>query len=203
MVGGGLTSRTILIFEEDLRRKQLFYDALDFDYLEKLHRKLVSDLNHIATLTGEFSFTDEAKDYSEEWYRNLKPPDDYRLAGYYGRKHVHLFKIAMLVRMSYSDELLITLSDVKKALALLEVVEKKLGLAYHSVGKNPYTSEMDAILEYVARKKRVSRVELLSRFYQLATPSIVTELLGALASMSKIAIDPQTGDYLFVERRSK
>lgn len=201
MVGGGLTSRAIIIYEEDMRRRQLFYESLDYEYFEKVSRNLITDLLSISNLAGEFSFTDEAKDFAEEWYRNLKMPDDYRLTGYFGRKHVHLFKLAMLLRISYSDELLITKRDLERALSLLNIVEKKLSMAYHSVGKNPYTMEMDILIEFMIKRKRVSRVELLSTFYPIATPTIVLELLGALMQMGRIAIDPTNGDYIFTEKK--
>lgn len=201
MVGGGLTSRAIIIYEEDMRRRQLFYESLDYDYFEKVSRNLTTDLVHISNLAGEFAFTDEAKEFAEEWYRNLKMPDDYRLVGYFGRKHVHLFKVAMLLRIAYSDELLITKRDLERALALLGVVEKKLSLAYHSVGKNPYTMEMDTLLDFLQKRKRVSRVELLSTFYPIAAPAVILELLGALMTMGKIAIESTTGDFIFTEKR--
>lgn len=201
MVGGGLTSRAIIIYEEDMRRRQLFYESLDYDYFEKVSRNLTSDLLHISSLAGEFSFTDEAKEFAEEWYRNLKMPDDYRLVGYFGRKHVHLFKVAMLLRVAYSDELVITKRDLERALSLLAVIEKKLALAYHSVGKNPYTMEMDTLLDFIQKRKRVTRIELLSTFYPIATPAIILELIGALMSMGKIAIESTTGDYIFTEKK--
>lgn len=204
MVGGGLTSRTMLIFEEDLRRKQLFYEELDYDFLDKVRKNLVQDLIHISTnLAGQFRFTDAAKDFAEGWYRALKMPEDYRLVGYYGRKHVHLFKVAMLVRLSYSDELLITEEDLKHALKLLETVERKLSLAYQSVGKNPYTAELDAILEFIKTKGKVSRKELLSRFYQAAPPAMLLELIGALMNMGKISLDPTNGDFIFSKQHKK
>lgn len=74
-------------------------------------------------------------------------------------------------------------------------------MAYHSVGKNPYTMEMDILIEFMIKRKRVSRVELLSTFYPIATPTIVLELLGALMQMGRIAIDPTNGDYIFTEKK--
>lgn len=202
MVGGGLTSRTMMIYEEDLRRKQLFYEELDYEYLEKLNRNLKTDLVHIATnIAGEFRFTEDAKLFAEEWYRGLKTPDDYRLQGYFGRKHVHLFKVAMLLHLAYSDELLITKKDLTDGIKLLETVEKKLSNVYQSVGKNPFTDVMDALLGYIALKGKVSRKELLSRFYQSAQPATLLELINALIAMEKISIDSVTGDYIY--RRAK
>lgn len=198
MVGGGLTSRTMMIYEEDLRRKQLFYEELDYEYLEKLNRNLKTDLIHIATnIAGEFKFTEDAKLFAEEWYRGLKTPDDYRLAGYFGRKHVHLFKVAMLLHLAYSDELIITKKDLTDGIKLLETVEKKLSNVYQSVGKNPFTDVMDALLGYIALKGKVSRKELLSRFYQSAQPATLLELINALIAMEKVAIDSVSGDYIY------
>lgn len=198
MVGGGLTSRTMMIYEEDLRRKQLFYEELDYEYLEKLNRNLKTDLVHIATnIAGEFRFSEDAKLFAEEWYRGLKTPDDYRLAGYFGRKHVHLFKVAMLLHLAYSDDLIITKKDLTDGIKLLETVERKLSNVYQSVGKNQFTDVMDAILGYIALKGKVPRKELLSRFYQAAQPATLLELINALIAMEKVSIDSVTGDYIY------
>lgn len=192
MVGGGLTSRTIFIYEDKVRRRQLFYEGLDYSYLNKLKADLTSDLVHISTaISGEFKFSDEAKGYAEEWYENNADKnlhDDQRLAGYYGRKPEHIFKLAMLIHLSYSDELIINLGDFNKALEVLSKVEKRMPMVYQSVGKNPYTNEMDNILEYINKKGSVSRKDLLARFYHAAQPNVLLDLISALLAMERIKL---------------
>src|SRR5205807_7175116 len=106
----------------------------------------------------------------------------------------HVFKLAMLLHLAYSDAREITLDDFNKAVNVIEQVEKKMPLVFQSVGKNPYTVEMDSILEFVQIKKRVSRKDLLSRFYHAAPPETLASLINGLIVMERIKIS-QDGFY--------
>lgn len=199
MVGGGFTSRVIHIFEDNVRRRQLFYEELDYTYLDKLRTDLIVDLTHIATnVNGEFAINEDAKPFIEHWYRENAEKnvhDDYRMQGYYERKPGHVFKLAILLHLAYSDEREITLDDFNSALKVVEQVEKNMPLVFQSVGKNPYTVEMDSILDFVATKKKVSRRDLLARFYHAAPPDTLASLINGLIVMERIKIT-QDGFYM-------
>ncbi len=201
MVGGGFTSRVVHVFEDNVRRRQLFYEELDYKYLDLLRSGLIEDLTHIATnINGEFAINEEAKPFIESWYRENAEKnvhDDYRMQGYYERKPGHVFKLAILLHLAYSDEREITLEDFNKAIVIIEQVEKKMPLVFQSVGKNPYTTEMDSILEFVQIKRRVSRKDLLSRFYHAAPPETLASLINGLIVMERIKIT-QDGFYTAV-----
>lgn len=64
-------------------------------------------------------------------------------------------------------------------------------MTFSAIGKNPYTVDMDNIKEYISSKGRVPRKQLLSRFHQAATPSMLLELVNALIAMGDIEM---TGD---------
>lgn len=193
LVGGGFMSRVIPIFEESVRRRQLYYEELDHKALARLHDDLVVDLNYIAnTLEGEFKIEEDAKFFSQSWYRatadKYEKEEDARLHGYYERKPAHAFKLAMLLRVAYSDELVITLDDYQKALAILGSVEKKMLRVYSVVGKNPYTDVMDAVVEFVREKGKVEKTELLGRFYHSAEPEKLLQLLAGLVAIGKLDV---------------
>ena len=198
MVGGGFTSRVVHIFEDNVRRRQLFYEELDYAYLDKLRGSLIEDLTHIsANISGEFEINESAKPFIEHWYRENAEKnihDDYRLQGYYERKPGHVFKLAILLHLAYSDTREILAEDFYKALAIIEEVEKKMPLVFQSVGKNLYTSEMDAIVEFVSSRKKVSRKDLLGRFYHAAPPDTLASLINGLIVMERIKIT-QDGFY--------
>ncbi len=199
LVGGGFMSRTIPIFEDTVRRRQLYYEELNHKALGKLRDDLVVDLNHLATnIEGEFKIDDDAKFFSQSWYRSTadkyEQQEDARLHGYYERKPAYAFKLAMLIHLAYSDELIITLEDFQKALAILQSVEKKMLRAYAVVGKNPYTEEMDAIVEFISERGKVEKTELLGRFYHSAEPEKLLQLVAGLVAVGKLdvfATDPR------------
>lgn len=201
VIGGGFASRVIFIFEDKVRRRQLYYEELDQKFLSTMHDNLAEDLNHIAnSCYGDFDISEEGKAFMESWYRanadNL-PTDNYRLFGYYERKPAHIHKVAMLLHLARSDTLVVELEDFQKAIYLLELVERKLPKAFQSVGKNPYAPDMDTILEFVIERSKfdgdvdnkrdwVSRQDLVKEFYAVAQPLILDELLKGLADMGAI-----------------
>lgn len=190
VIGGGFASRVIFIFEERVRRRQLYYESLDYDALEKIRKNLVSDLEHIANnIYGDFKIEEDAKEYMEEWYQKTADTyseADYKMHGFFERLPAHIHKVAMLIHVAYSDELVLTLSDFKEAIALLKQVELKLPQTFQAIGKNPYTVDMNRILAFVEEKGKVAMSEIRSRFYHAATPAMLTELVNGLNDMGMI-----------------
>src|SRR3990167_2139075 len=57
------------ISENMPRRHQLYYEGLDYKYLEKLKAELVLDLMHISmNIKGEFKLEEDAKSFMDQWY---------------------------------------------------------------------------------------------------------------------------------------
>lgn len=200
VIGGGFASRVIFVFEERVRRRQLYYEGLDQDWLDKLQSNLIDDLKHIITnCTGDFELEDDAKSFMEAWYNENaeNQHENYRLHGYFERKPAHIHKLAMLLHLSYSDELIITLDDFKEAIRLLELLEIKLPKAFQSIGKNEFAPDMDLILEYISdntdpettmdnKKGWVARTELMKEFYSNAQPNLLAELISGLIAMGEV-----------------
>lgn len=200
VIGGGFASRVIFVFEERVRRRQLYYKGLEHSYLDKLQQDLIDDLKHIVEVChGDFDIEDDAKAFMEEWYdKNAENPhENYRLHGYFERKPAHIHKIAMLIHLAYSDELIITLDDFKEAIRLLELLEVKLPKAFQSIGKNEYAPDMDIIYEHILehsnpdglrdeKENWIERSELMKEFYSNAQPNLLTELIAGLVAMDKI-----------------
>jgi hypothetical protein len=199
VIGGGFASRVIFVFEERVRRRQLYYEGLNHEWHEQKQQDLIADLKHIVQKChGDFEIDDAAKTFMEEWYnKNAENQhENYRLHGYFERKPAHIHKIAMLLHLAYSDDLVITLPDFKKAIELLEVLEIKLPKAFQSIGKNEYAPDMDRILEYVIdncedgpkddKKSWVARPVLFKEFYSNAQPNLLTELIAGLIAMGDL-----------------
>lgn len=210
MIGGGFTSRVVFIYEERVRRRQMFYESLDQGALSKLKDDLVFDLHHLSSnIEGEFDLDTDCKEYVEEWYRKTADKyvkEDYRLHGYYERKPAHALKIAMLIHLSRNDELCLNKQDFEQALAILKQIEIRMINVFQSVGKNPYTVDMDTIEEFIREKGSVSRREVLSRFYHAAHPEMLLQLINGLIMMEKISAngsDPREIMYKAVAKREE
>lgn len=187
-LSGGFAARVLWIYEEELRRYEIFYSGLDHDALNNLKNMLVHDLVHIeANISGEFSVDQDLQDCISAWYKNFMkneaPKMDTKIQGYAQRKHRHALALAMILRVSYSDELVLTLDDFNKALTLLKSIEHRLPTVFTGVGKNPYTFSMDEIVSYVKKEGKAPRQKLLSRFRHVAEPEMLLSLLLALCTV--------------------
>lgn len=190
VIGGGFASRVIFIFEESVRRRKLYYRELDHEKLESLREDLVQDLIHISNeISGEFEIEKEAEDFMVEWYEanaEVSSVSEYKLHGYYERRPAHIHKVAMLLHLAESDELVLQKKDFEAAITILGQVEKKLPQTFQSVGKNIYAVDARRIAEFVKEKKKVSQGELYSQFFHVATPNMLQEFITALVLMGEI-----------------
>lgn len=200
VIGGGFASRVIFIYEDKVRRRQLYYEGLNYNHLDKLKSNLVEDLQHIAdNLHGDFQITDgdamyggdNAKGFMEEWYRkNAEVPDaDYRLSGYLERRPAHIHKVAMLLHIARSDNLLLEKVDFEKAIYLLSIIEQRLPQVFKEIGKNIHAPDMEQIKEYMMARKRVGRTDLLRQFNSAAHPTLLQELITGLIQMDYMYFD--------------
>ncbi len=214
IIGGGFTSRLIIVMEDKVRRHQMYYDrvGIDWNEMKELETDLITDLVHIASLMGKFEISDDARNFMEDkdgngWYKDsIKAAEraNPRLSGYYQRKPTHLHKIAMLLHLSYSDELILTEYDLRMAADTLDSIEPKMHKAFEHVGKNPHASDMMKILSFIQARGKVRRAVIQSNFFHAATPSRLDELLRGLVVMDKVRVypdrdDPEnTGKYVYV-----
>lgn len=137
-IGGGFTSRCIFVYAEE-KGKFVPYPE---DHVPKNHMKkrqsLVEDLTRISLMEGTFVLEAEAKAYGEKWYidfnknRPAHLKDD-QLAGYAARKQTHLHKIAMCLSAARSGDKVISLFDMKQAMALLDTCESNMLKVFNSI----------------------------------------------------------------------
>src|SRR6266576_1012811 len=208
MIGGGFTSRVVFLYEEKVRRRQMFYESLDLKALDKIREKLVADLTHLSSnIEGEFFLDDDCKTFIEQWYRKTADKyvkEDSRLHGYFERKPAHALKVAMLLHIAYSDELVLTKDDFEQALGILKQIELKMIQVFQGVGKNPYIIDMDAIKEFIAERTSARRSELQARFRHAAEPEKLLALLTGMVTMGELTIDgsdPRDIVYRIVEKK--
>lgn len=148
-VGIGLTSRTIFVYADTPRvrpaRPKLSQAQKD------LRDLLVRDLNHIATLSGEYKFSEDADKFFDEWFQariqNPNPTHDPRLDGYFERKPDHLIKLAIVMCASQRDTLTIEKEDLQSAMAMLTNVESDMPRVFAGVGKNPLAGDAISLLD--------------------------------------------------------
>lgn len=187
LMGGGFASRVIWVYEDILRQRKFFHPTELITKALKNEEGLLADLIHISQQMGEFTIDKQGTEYLEDWYQNLeKKYKGWKYPGYLNRKHVMALKIAMCLRLAYSDELVITAEDASNAVLMLESTEKNLPKVFQGIGKNTYALEMRDIVTYVKDKGQVKASELLDHFESMAEPKKLHELVAGVIFAGKI-----------------
>ena len=88
----------------------------------------------IAKLEGEFFVLPDAVQYYEKWHDEFKGDFTGRLAGYFERKPDHVLKLAMLLSVNYSNDMIITIAHIKEAIKMLEELEALMPKAFAYIG---------------------------------------------------------------------
>jgi hypothetical protein len=122
------------------------------------------------------------------FYRKIfgSKPKDYRVEGYHWRKRNHLLKVAMLVSIAESDELVLRSRDIIAAWTLLEGIESKMVRAFSSVGKYEHASDLERILSDIQDSGGMTREEILTRNYAAGDENELSRILSMLVKMRKI-----------------
>lgn len=188
VIGGGFASRVIFIYEDKIRKRQMYYKHIvDMKEVNEIEKNLVHDLEIISKIEGELDLTDEAIEKGEEWYQRLSQSNsNEKLNLYLARKHVHVHKLAMVLHFSRSDDMILGWEDLEAAIKIMEATEKSLPKVFHGVGKNVYTFDTKAIVEYVTLNPGVSEKDLLRMFESVATPVALNELISGCLQMGFI-----------------
>ncbi len=172
----GFTSRTIFIYEDEPRYLKPFPGEAD----PELIKALINDLDHMSRIEGEFSWGPGARDTYVEVYGEIfaNRPSDYRIEGFHNRKRVHVLKIAMLLSMAESDELVINKRDILTAMEILSNAEATMPKVFSALGKYDHASDMDRILQRIKETGGLSLMQIFADYRAVGD----VETLGRIVS---------------------
>ncbi len=193
-VEGGFVARTLFVYEE--KRIRVALPELTTEQ-RRIKRLLVSDLAEIAALEGGFKLTPEARQYYTDWYENKLDSEtqfDYRLGGFYERKHIHVLKVAMMLRLALnttitSKDLILEAVDIQAAIGSVGEIEPGMRKAFSAVGKNVYSTDLDRILTQIRGGGAVKYKEILAANIHAVDKDTIDKLLVSLLQMGDIEYD--------------
>lgn len=166
MIGGGLVSRIVFVFA-DKKRQLIPYISrvVKSDEHKELERQLVHDLREIHKLKGAFTITDEAYEFGSKWYGSHWNDEEehlknQRFQGYKARKQTHIHKLAMVLSVAESDNLIIEKHHLEIALAIMSGIEADMLQVFDSIGRNEASQHMNEMMAVLKVRRKVERVEL-------------------------------------------
>ena len=194
-IGGGFTSRLVLVYEERPSHLKLFNpvniageEVEETDREVALRRHLIADLNYIQKkVKGKLSFSKEAKKASLKWYESEQDTDrDIATDGYFGRKHDTMFKMAAILCISEGDELVIQEHHVVRALQILKVTEDKMEKLVSKIGTTESGSLTERVLNHISRSPDITHSRLLRKCWRFASAQDLTAIIRTLIDSGEV-----------------
>ena len=192
----GFASRTFFICADKPRFKEMHIGELDSaQNMAKI--ELLLHIKKLKEVYGQCTYTKEAYDFLADWWRNSdstpRANSSPKLASYYARKNIHVQKLAMSIHFSDNLDRVITLTEVKKAMAMLEEAEKSMHLALTFRGNNPLTTLGRALERYLEAKGKATKNALITDLWEYGQPHELTQVMEAYCVMKKIEEVSQEG----------
>ncbi len=194
-IGGGFTSRLVLVYEEYPSQLKLFnpVNAAGEEVEETsqeiiLKRNLIFDLDYIKqNVKGVLRFSEKAKNASLEWYKSEQDTDrDVATDGYFGRKHDTMFKLASILAISESNKLVIEEHHVIRALNILKITEKKMELLVTRIGTTETGSLTERVLNTIVRAPNIAYSILLRKCWRFASAQDLSVIIRTLIDSGEI-----------------
>jgi hypothetical protein len=123
---------------------------------EEAQKRALDWLKQVQKLAGEFTWSEDAKAYYENWYNAQimeVPKKPQQIKSWFASKPNQVLKIAMLTAMSENLDLRLETSHLEVALHYLGVMEEDLMKVFGGVGRNELASIAMAIVTFLQQVK--------------------------------------------------
>lgn len=147
VISGGFSRRTLFVYEWEEGRR-IPWPTVTPDMIIAWEETL-THARRLQKLTGPMKWDDAARRFYEDWYVNLKIPNDDTVRGYYKSKHIQLLKVAMLLSLSESDDMVLRREHLEFGLDLLKMAEANLVKVFQGMGRNELHAIANKALDYI------------------------------------------------------
>jgi hypothetical protein len=191
----GFQSRLIILYDDAPRFRKLF-EGID-PTGQQHYSHLVSHVKELSTkVVGEITYSKEALDFLREIYPTLddrknRINKESRLDHYYGRKNIHLQKLAAVIHFSErADSMVVEKESLVKALEELARIEIRMGEAFRASGMNKGYEVGVQIVRYLESKPEGATYKrLLLDFTRDLTKMEFDERLQILVTTGQVKVE--------------
>lgn len=191
VIGHGFTSRIAFIYADDRRYLRPF----PREPSAELIKNLTTDLDHISRIEGPFSWGPGAKDVYDRIYTEIdeSKPEDYRIEGFHNRKDIHVLKVAMLLSISESDDLVLTPTFITAAYEALNDIEETMGKTFSAVGKYEHAADFERVLAAITAAGGMTSEEIHDKFYAIGDVQEIANILHMGVSTGRLIRETKKG----------
>lgn len=166
----GFTSRCLFIYGDEKRRISTYprYEAEqrgDIKKLEALRADLVSDLQTISNIAGEYELSPAAQEFGTAWHEELNSNPNNKLlsagfGGYISRKQGHVHKVAMVIAAAYKSERTIELDDLQKAIEIVASLEPSMPKVFSFIKSDAVSQRVEELVKLLRLNGTMKRTDL-------------------------------------------
>jgi hypothetical protein len=158
--GAGFFSRVICVVGTEKRRRVTF-PSIDHDLL----RQLTQDLHVLeTTLRGPVQWTKSSRLVFDSWYQGLdskyQEVQDDRFHGFIERSHIQVLKIATILSVNETSELILLEDHIGQAIDLVESIYANLDDAFAGLGRADLSVVTHMLRKQLEEKKVISLSDL-------------------------------------------
>jgi len=161
IITGGFSRRTIFVLEDWTldRRVPIPYITPEMDLA---FQRCIERGRQLKTLYGPFQWTDDAKAWYIDWYLTRKITTEATCAPFDKNNSDQILKVAMLLELCKSDDLILHLDTLQLALSMLEKILVRLPDVFSGLGRNELaqvSSKLEAKLRMEARPFSLAEIK--------------------------------------------
>lgn len=196
--GGGFASRTVFVYAEKKRRLVAYPFLYEQDNVDEIRTKLISDLEDIASLTGQFTLTDDGIEWGKAWYIEHDKSDHAhlkgeRFSGYLARKQTHIHKLAMVISASRRRDLMITVEDLQEAYDEVTVLEEDMPKVYGLAGREQKMLYANEMMTEIIAEGGIGQAALYRRYFKIMSNETFTEIVKSMMATNLIELWTKDG----------
>ena len=143
-------SRFIFVYASTTDRKESLSetrpDPAKMAWALDLKNRLAYGLAGFAKLAGPFDYTDEAREWYDDWYIKYTDKADAEGEGWVSRVPDHMLRTAMCLQVSKNMSLMLEKETLHEALAAVKLVERTMPEAFAQIGIHSSSSGVDRII---------------------------------------------------------
>lgn len=201
VINGGFTARSVFVYANEKAKNIEWPKA--FDQIKNgsdIKQKLEDDLMAISQMRGEFTITDAAKTVFSNFYNSslvkTLTTDSEIMSHFKSRAHVHVFKVAMAMSASASDNRIIDYVDMQVAVTLIQKIEANLDRAFRGSGSNILAEMINKIQTFIEVRGITTRKEILKYNYFNVSSDDLNRILYLLEDVETISITYSAGQQI-------
>lgn len=201
-IGGGFVSRTVFVYAEHKRHLVAYPKYQQSPIDKELEASLIADLQRISRMTGEFTLSEEARAWGEDWYHELwrnRPShlNNERMSGYVARKQSHIHKLAMVLSAAQRETQEIYRQDLEQANEFMRAIEKTMDQVFSQVTDNTWARYASHVVRVMRRFGKAGETELWQEVFHMMAWSDFQQAVTAAVNAGYVAKKQQGNRFVY------